>query len=146
MTRIKLPLIGVTLHFGSKDGGPDSKVFMYGVECKRVASGLLLRFEDGSREAFHSHAFNAVSWVLSGMLLETLGGFATPFTHNLTYLAGPTPVLTPRERLHKVASFGRSWVLSFRGPWAKQWQDVLPDGTVVTLENGRTVVESRRVQ
>ena len=30
----------------------------------------LLVFEDGSREAYHEHAFNCVSWVLSGHLSE----------------------------------------------------------------------------
>ena len=46
----------------SKDGGPDSTVWMYGIEVKWLFSILLLRFEDGSRDAYHSHAFDCVSW------------------------------------------------------------------------------------
>lgn len=55
---------------GQKDGGPDSNVRMRGLEIKGLCSVLELHFAPGSREAYHSHAFNAVSWVLSGALWE----------------------------------------------------------------------------
>ena len=57
--------------FKAKDGGPESKVTGYWlIESKRWFSIALLRFDEGSREAFHTHAFNAISWVLWGELLE----------------------------------------------------------------------------
>lgn len=126
---------GVTLHWGSKDGGPESHVYMYGVECKSVASALLLCFDNGSREAFHSHAFNAISAVLGpGRLREYLatGGFSNLYTPGRI-------VATPRSCCHKVVSVGRTWVLSLRGPWAERWSEVLPDGRTVVLGHGRTV-------
>lgn len=103
------------LHYG-KDGGPESTVWgLFLVEIKCLFSVVLLRFEDGSREAYHSHAFDAVSWVLRGNLLEEFlsGGWRL---HHKGWL----PILTRRTTFHKVTSLGRTWVLSFRGPWADE--------------------------
>jgi hypothetical protein len=139
--RIKIPLIGITLHWGSKDGGPESRVYMYGIECKRIASALVLRFEGGSREAYHSHAFNAISAVLKGRLGEDEILCDTPGLQGnryRTYGPGWRPILTPRRCCHKVVSIGRTWVLTFRGPWSDTWQDI--DATTMrstTLTHGR---------
>ncbi len=145
--------------FGSKDGGEESRVYMYGVESKRIGSVLLLRFEDGSREAYHTHAFNAVSWVLRGALTEEVvvakvkkfGLGPDKWFHfaetveQKTLRPSLAPVRTPRERFHKVSSWGRSWVLSLRGPWAKTWTDFDYSHVFTrpkTLTWGRKVVES----
>lgn len=36
-------------------------------ESKTYGSIVLLNFKEGNREAFHTHAFNSISWVLLGM-------------------------------------------------------------------------------
>lgn len=117
-----------------KDGGPESHVWgLFVPEWKRLFSVVLLRFEDGTRDAYHSHAFNAVSWVLSGRLLER-------FVSGKTREHTPSwrPILTKREHCHRVTSYGRTWVLSFRGPWASTWQEFLPASEVIsTLTHGR---------
>ncbi len=140
MTRLRLG--PVTLHFGSKDGGPESRVFMYGVECKTVGSAVALRFENGSRETFHSHAFNALSWILSGRLEEYSlhHGPALQYVNTTVLTPGVRPVRTARDRCHMVVSTGRSWALSFRGPWAETWFEVTPSGAETVLEGGRKVV------
>lgn len=131
----------------SKDGGPESTVWAYWlIELKGLFSIVLLRFEDGTREAYHSHAFNSVSWVLSGKLLEEHQDrkanvekqrhfrdwkFYTDI--HTPYLF---PVMTYRSTTHKVRSIGRTWVLSFRGPWAKTWKEVV-DGEERVLTSGR---------
>lgn len=120
-----------------KDGGPESRVWGYFFELKRLFSVVLLRFEDGSREAYHSHAFNSLSWVLKGEVDEYhLDGRVE------THRASWRPVVTRRDTFHKVVSKGRTWVFTLRGPWAKTWQEVLPDGRTVTLANGRRVVDA----
>lgn len=137
-------------HYG-KDGGPDSTVWGFWlIEWKRVFSIALLCFEDGSREAYHSHAFNSISWVLSGNLVETEihprtglplirlqnnGSEKGPLYH---YPPSFLPVFTARDRMHKVTSVGRTWVLTFRGPWSKTWKEYLPiSNEYVTLTHGR---------
>lgn len=115
-----------------KDGGPASTVWGYFFELKRLFSVVLLRFENGSREAYHSHAFNSLSWVLRGELHEHhLDGRLDIHRPSLI------PVVTRRDTFHMVMSQGRSWVLSFRGPWAKTWQEWIPGKGYVTLTHGR---------
>lgn len=116
-------------HWGSKDGGPESKVYMYGYENKNGYSLLLLRFEDGSRDAFHSHAFGAISWLMKGHLQEY---YFTDPQKIVAYFPSFHPIMTPFHLIHKVVSFGRSWVLSLRGPWKRTWLEFNPKTGVVT--------------
>ena len=51
----------------SHDGGKNSGVTGYWlIEWKSGFSIVVLRFSKGTREAFHSHAFNALTWWLKG--------------------------------------------------------------------------------
>jgi hypothetical protein len=128
------------LFFKAKDGGPESKVTGYWlIESKRFFSIALLRFDKGSREAFHTHAFNAVSWVLWGGLKEHVLNLPLKL-----FAYGPSlkPIITPRDRFHRV--FGMAdvtWALTFRGPWDATWKEWLPaEDKEITLTNGRVVV------
>lgn len=133
----------------AKDGGPESHVWGYWLlEIKSLFSIVLLRFENGSRDAYHNHAFNCISWVLKGELAEHVGAITTDpdgnfpeFTHGITYNYRPSlkPVFTYRTTNHKVVSYGRTWVLSFRGPWAKTWKETV-NGEEIVLTEGRKVV------
>lgn len=123
-----------------KDGGPLSTVTGYWlIELKKLFSVALLKFEDGSRDEYHSHAFNCLSWVLSGSLREeNLDGSI------IRYKPSIIPVLTKKETFHRVFSLGTSWVLTFRGPWEKQWVEYDPSTEMlITLEDGRKVVDSK---
>lgn len=121
----------------AKDGGPESKVTGYWlIESKRFFSIALLRFDQGSREVMHTHAFNAVSWILWGTLLER--------THEECVVLSPSilPVYTARDRLHQVFGVAKTtWALSFRGPWVDRWQEFFPkENKQITLTHGRVVV------
>lgn len=127
------------LFFKAKDGGSESKVTGYWlIESKRFFSIALLRFDKGSREAFHTHAFNAVSWVLKGELAEHIKNKLS-WIH---YKPSIKPIYTPRERFHKVAGQADvTWALTFRGPWSKTWKEFLPaEDKEITLTNGRVEV------
>lgn len=117
-----------------KDGGPDSKVVGYWlVEIKGLFSICLLHFLPGSRDAYHNHAFNAISWLFKGQLLEEFSnGLGHPYNPSIK------PIYTSRECFHKVTSVGHSWALSFRGPWKSTWNEYLPqEGKTITLGIGR---------
>lgn len=127
------------LFFKGKDGGPESNVTGYWlVEAKDGISIVLLCFEKGSREAFHSHAFNALSWVLWGWIRE----YVFPYIEVNDMRPSFKPVYTARERFHKVYGMAdKTWVLSFRGPWVQTWKEFLPKlKQYVTLSHGRKVV------
>jgi len=123
----------------SKDGGPLSKVHgFFLVEIKRLFSVAFLLFKDGSREAYHSHAFHCLSWVLWGELEEhrEINGqeVVTTFRRALC------PIVTTRTNFHKVYSKGNTLVFTLRGPWVKYWLERREDGSTVTLTHGREVV------
>ena len=128
--------------FKSKDGGLESNVTGYWlVESKKLFSIVLLCFDRGSREAYHNHAFNAISWVLSGRLNERIkyskGYMDVCLTPSIL------PVFTSRERMHKVSGLDRkTWVLSFRGPWLDTWKEFfVSTNKEVTLTHGRKVLQ-----
>ncbi len=123
-------------HYG-KDGGPASRVWAFFViELKWLISIVVLRFENGTREAYHDHAFHALSWVLKGKLEERRLGKGLR-----TYRPSPLPVFTSRKNFHQVKSVGRTYVLSIRGPWTRTWHEYLPSqGRSVTLTHGRKEV------
>ena len=122
-----------------KDGGKESTVSGYWLtEIKSLFSIVLLKFENGSRDAYHTHAFNSISWVLKGSLIEYHRNGRTEF-HTPSLL----PVITKRDTFHKVVSEGDTWVLSFRGPWSKTWSEYLPnENKDIILSNGRKVVDA----
>src|SRR5688572_23627337 len=104
-----------------KDGGAESTVWgLSVVEIKRLFSIVLLKFENGSRDAYHDHAFDALSWVLRGKLVEEhLTGAETDHYPSLR------PIFTSRRTFHKVTSEGTTWVFSLRGPWKNSWREYL---------------------
>lgn len=133
----------------SKDGGPESNVTGYWlIEWKPVFSIVLLRFDKGSREAYHNHAFNAISWILKGRLRE----------HTLTYTNGSCvtvadvdwlrpsilPIYTSRDRMHQVYGEAETtWALSFRGPWKDVWKEYFPKlNKFVSLTHGRKEIQA----
>ena len=105
-----------------KDGGPKSKVWgFWFIEIKSLFSVVLLHFEPGSREVYHSHAFSALTWFLSGEVEERLlNGAIRSWRPSLR------PKHTPRSCFHQVWARRRTWALSFRGPWNPTWREYHP--------------------
>lgn len=121
----------------AKDGGAKSNVTGFWlIEWKKLFSIVVLKFNKGSREAFHSHAFNAVTWYLRGNVDEHhLDG------RILNWKGSVKPKYTPRECFHKVFAHKDTYAISFRGPWANKWKEYLPNtNKFVTLTNGRKIV------
>lgn len=120
----------------SKDGGPRSNTTAYWLaEIKSLFSVALLRFTEKDREEYHSHAFDSISWVLRGSLTENHLDGRVQRHH-----AGLTPVVTSKSTFHRVEADSTSWVLTFRGPWVRFWNEMTPDGKLVTLTHGRKEV------
>lgn len=138
-----------------KDGGPDSPVDAYVlIEIKSLFSLMLLKFNPGKREAYHSHAFNAWTLWLKGFATEHMVDPDGQF-HYAEYTAGSFK-RTPRELVHRyfVKKYdGPAWALTFRGPWADTWKEykVLPDEMdfaweVTTLKSpGRQIIKREYV-
>ena len=121
----------------TKDVGPESPVdAFFLVEIKSLFSIAVLRFNRGSRENYHSHAFNALTWFISGDLEEDIYVFK-----NHKYKRSLLPKVTKRSCVHKVIAHKTSWCFTIRGPWADIWHEVDKDGKLITLTHGRKIVE-----
>jgi hypothetical protein len=109
-----------------KDGGPNSPVDAYFlIESKRFFSIALLKFNKGGREAFHTHAFNALTWFIKGDILEKdVKGCEYQYTRSFI------PKLTRRSMNHRVKAVEDSWCLTVRGPWKDIWSEYLEEGKV----------------
>ncbi len=121
----------------AKDGGPQSPVTgFFVIELKNLFSIVFLKFNKGCREAFHSHAFNAVTWFIKGHVTEQhLDG------RKLAFRGSFKPKLTPRSCFHKVFAHVDTYAVSFRGPWTKTWKEYSPKKRrYTTLTHGRKVV------
>lgn len=118
------------------DGGTNSGVKAYFLfESKRIGSVALLRFEKGTREAFHSHAFNALTWWLRGSVTERhVDGRARNWRPSIK------PKLTKRSCFHRVEAREVTWALTLRGPWHDTWLEQR-HGRTVTLTHGRVELE-----
>ncbi len=123
-----------------KDGGPESTVTGYWlVEIKSLFSICFLEFDGASREAFHNHAFNSIAWVVEGAITENMLD-GSKKRHKASWM----PFIVRRTDFHKVDSDnGITWVLNFRGPWSKTWQEFRPlENRFVTLGHGRKEINA----
>lgn len=127
----------------AKDGGPNSPVdAFYIIEIKSLFSIMLLRFGEGVREAFHSHAFNAWTfWISNSPIEERLmdGGLVVSNIYDKWSWK-----YTSRSIIHRYILGARNWALTFRGPWKKTWQEArytLNGWEITTLKTpGREII------
>ncbi len=118
------------------DGGSDSGVTGYFlIEWKSVFSIGLLHFKKGSREAFHSHAFNAISFWLKGSVIEE------KYNQNikLPFSASFKPKYTPRSNVHKIIADEDTYCLTFRGPWVDYWSEFKKDKHILLTHNRKVI-------
>ncbi len=122
----------------TKDGGPSSPVdAFFLVEIKGLFSVALLKFNKGGREQFHTHAFNAITWFLSGRLTEEdMDGSKYQYSNSLM------PKYTPKLKNHRVIAGEDSWCLTIRGPWSRMWSEYDPSTKEITIfGHGRVVIQ-----
>ncbi len=125
-----------------KDGGPDSPVTAYFlIECKALFSIALLRFDEGGREQYHTHAFNALTWFICGDMYEQKFGRG-----GYIYKRNFLPKFTPRTKNHRVRAAETSWCLTLRGPWSKTWtEDDELAGVHTVFTHGRKIVSQKNI-
>lgn len=123
------------------DGGKESGVKAYFlIEWKKGFSVAILKFNKGTREAFHSHAFNALTWWIKGEALETL----YPSNQEIIWSPSFKPKFTPRGNTHKITAKETTWALTIRGPWVDKWIEVKNNEKIV-LTHGRKVISKEAI-
>lgn len=119
------------------DGGKLSTVRGFWlIEIKGLFSIVLLKFNKGSRENYHSHAFNALTFWIKGRAIEYhKDGSVQTWTPSII------PKYTPRNCFHKIFVEKNTWAISFRGPWNSTWQEHNPKTQqTFNLTHGRKVI------
>lgn len=135
------------------DGGKESGVIGYFlIEWKPVFSIGLLKFNKGSRENYHSHAFNALTWWLKGLVKECKLNASFDKKNNLlnkygdienNYYPSLIPKYTTRSNIHKVFAFKDTWAITLRGSWKDTWKEFNPQtNKVITLTHGRQIINN----
>jgi len=126
------------IFYTKPDGGNDSGVTGYFlIEWKILFSIGVLKFNQGSREAYHSHAFNAFTWWICGRAVEQR--IEEDGIYIKWYERSWKPKYTPRENLHRVYVYWTSWAFTIRGPWEDTWKEY-KGGVETTLTHGRKIV------
>jgi hypothetical protein len=129
------------------DGGNDSGVTVYFlIEWKILFSIGILHFKKGSREAYHNHAFNALTWWLKGLVTESklnaifTGGTVIKY-EDITKDFKPSlyPKYTSRDNFHKVIAHEDTYALTFRGSWKDTWNE-FKNGKIINLTYGRVEI------
>jgi hypothetical protein len=122
----------------ASDGGKKSGVKGFWlIEIKWLFSIVFLRFSPGTRENYHSHAFNALTIWLKGRVIEDRLDTRT----KTEYPKAGRFKWTPRENIHRVEALVPTWCLCIRGPWHKEWREYDPKtNEIITLTHGRTEV------
>ena len=129
----------------SYDGGSDSGVTGYWlIEAKSLFSIVLLHFSPGSRDAYHSHAFNALTWWLKGDVVEMFKHDPDPFNPPAkAWRPSLIPKWTPKNCFHKIIAGEKgAWALSFRGPWDPTWFES-KNGETYELGQGRVRINTQ---
>ncbi len=125
------------LFYTKPDGGKGSGVrAFFLIEWKVLFSIGILRFNKGTREAFHSHAFNAFTWWLTGSVIEIKKD-----GQEKDYKPSIMPKYTSKDNCHKVLAHKNTWALTIRGPWQDTWNEYR-DGKLITLTHGRVEINS----
>lgn len=121
----------------AKDGGPESHVTgFFLIEIKSLFSVVILQFKEGTREAYHSHAFNALTFWLTAAAYEEFPNGKSQ------YWSGGKWKFTPRNLMHRVRAIVDSYALSFRGPWKDTWEEYSEaTGKTSVLTHGRLVID-----
>ena len=131
------------LFYVKPDGGKDSGVTAYFlIEWKVLFSIGILHFKEGTREAYHNHAFNALTWWLNGSVLERHYSDSETTLYSLPtkkFKPSLKPKITKRDCFHKVIANKDTWALTFRGPWRDTWNE-FKQNKLITLTHGRKII------
>lgn len=124
------------------DGGKDSGVTGYFlIEWKVLFSVAILHFNKGGREAYHNHAFNAVSFFIKGNATESK--YNEQRVNNFKFSLKPK--YTPRDNFHRYEAHTDTYCLTFRGPWLDYWYEIKQNKKII-MTHGRKILNTDNVR
>jgi hypothetical protein len=93
------------------------------LEWKKFFSIKLFHFHktDGKQDRFHTHSFNAVSFLLSGNYIEEVvqDGKVVALDRNRSRV-----IYIPKNEYHRITKSGGCRTILITGPWEKYWKEL----------------------
>lgn len=86
-----------------------------------------MKFNKGTREAYHKHVFDALTWWLWGSVIEHVfneNNEDNNKVEKINWCPWILPKYTPCDNLHKIEALETSYAISFRGPWKDTWYEL----------------------
>jgi len=113
-------------------------------EHKYLFSIIIYHWKTIKQNRFHSHAFPAIAFLLSGKYEEEV--FTKAGVIHKTVNQWLKPRVLPRNYTHRILQADkRTWTIVFTGPWLKYWYEYFEDTkTWVKYGWGRMVLEKTK--
>lgn len=93
------------------------------LEWKKLFSIKLFHFHktSGKQDRFHTHSFNAVSFLLSGNYIEEViqDGKVVALDRNRSRI-----IYIPKNEYHRITKSGGCRTILITGPWGKYWKEL----------------------
>jgi hypothetical protein len=109
-------------------------------ESKYLFGIIVYNWKTIKQNRFHSHAFSALAFLLSGQYEEEVykNGLITKRTVNQLF----KPRFLPKKYTHRILTAKpKTWTIVFTGPWIKYWYEWFEDtNTWIKYAWGRKVI------
>lgn len=133
---MRLGRFGKILHWDNTSLGVGNIQRFTIFEIKYVCGIIVNIFNTTNQDRFHSHAFNAFSWMLRGHYFEEViedGAVVTKKIEKSRFI--------PRNYIHKITqSTPNAMSITFEGPWESTWNEYFDTGRVKAYSWGRKVL------
>lgn len=134
---MRLGKFGKLFHWDNTSLGVGSIKRFTIIEIKYLGGIIVNIFNTRNQDRFHSHAFNAWSWMIKGHYYEDVivdgKEIVTKKIEKSRYI--------PRNHIHKITkSSHNAMSITFEGPWESVWNEYFDDGRIKTYSWGRKVI------
>ncbi len=134
---MRLGKLGKIFHWDNTSLGVGNIKRFTIIEIKYLGGIIVNIFNTSNQDRFHSHAFNALSWMIRGHYYEDV-----IVDGNLLKLKKiERSRFIPRNYIHKITkSSPNAMSITFEGPWESTWNEYFDNGRIKTYSWGRKVI------
>lgn len=146
---MRLGKFGKLLHFDNTSLGVGNIKRFTIIEIKYLFGIIVNIFNTDNQDRFHSHAFNAFSWMIRGYYYEEVIVSETDPSKYHPYWLGVSVItkkieksrFIPKNYIHKITKSSPNAIsITFEGPWDKNWNEFFDDGRIKHYSWGRKVL------
>lgn len=134
---MRLGKYGKILHYDKTSLGIGNIKRFTIIEFKLIGGIIINIFNTKDQDRFHSHAFNAYSWMIKGYYDEEF----IDDCGNHTFQTIIKSRFIPKEYIHKIRESSKNCIsVTLEGPWDNKWLEIFDNGRVKAYNWGRKVI------